>query len=44
MAGEILLVSVVLWAAILVIYILLDRRLASLTRMVAILERQRGKS
>ncbi len=43
MAAEILLVSVVFWAAVLILYVLLDRRLARLTALMADLERKRGK-
>ncbi len=43
MAAEILLVSVMFWAAVLILYVLLDRRLARLTTLMADLERKRGK-
>ncbi len=43
MAAEILLVSVVFWAAVLILYVLLDRRLARLTTLMADLDWKHGK-
>ncbi len=43
MAGEIFIVSVVFWGALLVVYVLLNRRLALLTGKVEEIERMQEK-